>query len=66
VGLFELLIVDDAIRKLILEQADAVTIRHAALSAGLVTLRDEGARKVLAGITTPDEVLRVTRADVYG
>ena len=65
VGLFELLVVDDAIRKLILEQADAVTIRQAALAAGLVTLKQEGARKVLAGITTPDEVLRVTRGDVY-
>jgi general secretion pathway protein E len=65
VGLFELLVVDDSIRKLILEQADAMAVRQAALESGLVTLRDEGSRKVLAGVTTPDEVLRVTRADVY-
>jgi len=65
VGIFELLMVDETVRRLILEQADATTIRQAALDAGLVTLRADGARKALAGLTTPDEVLRVTRAEAH-
>jgi len=65
VGLFEFLAVDDTVRGLILEQADALAIRRAAVDAGLVTLQQDGVRKVLAGVTTPDEVLRVTEADVH-
>jgi len=64
IGLYEFLAVDDAVRGLILEQADAMAIRRAAIDAGLVTLQQDGARKVQAGVTTPDEVLRVTGADV--
>ncbi len=64
IGLYEFLAVDDAVRGLILEQADAMAIRRAAVEAGLVTLQQDGARKVQAGVTTPDEVLRVTGADV--
>jgi general secretion pathway protein E len=65
VGLFEFLAVDDAVRRLILAQADAMAIRRAAIEAGLVTLRQDGARKVQSGLTTPDEVLRVTETDVH-
>ncbi|MFO7857389.1 MAG: GspE/PulE family protein, partial [Ectothiorhodospiraceae bacterium] len=64
-GLFELLVVDERVRDLIKERADASAIRRAADEAGLTTLRDDGVAKVLAGSTTADEVLRVTREDVY-
>jgi len=60
VGLFELLFIDDPIRRLIVQEADAMTIRNSALERGLVTLRTDGVRKVLQGVTTPGEVLRAT------
>jgi general secretion pathway protein E len=59
-GIFELLVVDDAIRKLILANADATQIRNAARAHGMATLREDGTRKAGSGITTLAEVLRVT------
>jgi type IV pilus assembly protein PilB len=60
IGLFELLPVDPDIRRLILENATAIDIRDKALSAGMRTLREDGRLKVLAGVTTIEEVERVT------
>jgi type IV pilus assembly protein PilB len=60
IGLFELLPVDLDIRRLILENATAIDIRDKALSAGMRTLREDGRLKVLAGVTTIEEVERVT------
>ncbi len=60
-GIFELLAVDDAIRKLILKNADANEIRDAARQSGMKTLLEDGADKVRAGMTTLSEVLRVTQ-----
>jgi type IV pilus assembly protein PilB len=59
-GTFELLLIDDQIRQLIQQHASATQIKEAAKSAGLQTLRDDGIRKILAGITTISEVERVT------
>jgi len=59
-GIFEFLVVDEGIRALILRTSDASTIHRAAVDAGMRTLRDDGIRKVLEGITTVEEVLRVT------
>ncbi len=59
-GTFELLVIDDNIRQLIQRHASAAQIKDAAKSAGLHTLRDDGIRKILAGITTISEVERVT------
>jgi len=64
VGVYELLVVDDAIRTLILQRAGVTTIRESALQRGLVTLYADGVKKVLAGITTVEEVLRVTQQGV--
>lgn len=59
-GLFELLVVDETIQKMIVDRAPASTIKHyAAASLGMRTLLEDGRRKVLAGLTTPEEVLRV-------
>ncbi len=55
--------VDERVRELIRQRADASAIRRAADQAGLTALRDDGAAKVLAGTTTAEEVLRVTRQD---
>jgi type II secretory ATPase GspE/PulE/Tfp pilus assembly ATPase PilB-like protein len=60
-GIFELLAIDDELRRHIGQRAAASEIRAAAVSAGMKTLRDDGLLKVTAGLTTPQEVLRVTR-----
>ncbi len=59
-GIYELLMINDAVRRLALEKADAGSIRHAAVDAGMVPLRFDGARKVCLGMTTPEEVLLMT------
>jgi general secretion pathway protein E len=63
-GIHELLVLDDEVRGLIMKNADAAAIRRAAAAAGMVTLREDGAAKVLAGETTIEEVLRVTQEDL--
>jgi general secretion pathway protein E len=63
-GIYELMPINEEIQNLIYTRESAGTIKRAALEAGLQTLRMDGARKVVAGITTIAEVLRVTQADV--
>jgi general secretion pathway protein E len=63
-GIYELLVIDDAVGPLILRSADAMTIKRAAMAQGMDTMRDDGARKVLRGITTVEEVLAATQEDV--
>ncbi|MGE8319623.1 MAG: GspE/PulE family protein, partial [Comamonas sp.] len=60
-GIFELLVVDDAIRQQIHNQAAEGDIRAAAQAAGMHLMRDDGERLVREGITTAEEVVRVTR-----
>jgi len=60
-GIYELLVVDDDIRKLILKNADSGQIRNAAKQNGMRTLLEDGAEKIKAGVTTLNEVLRVTQ-----
>jgi len=62
-GVFELLRVDDAVHDLITSSARSRTIKEAARRGGMTTLREDALRKLLAGVTTLDEVLRVTTAD---
>jgi general secretion pathway protein E len=59
-GTFELLVLDDEIRRLIGARATASDLKDAALRNGTHTLRDDGIEKILAGITTIAEVERVT------
>jgi general secretion pathway protein E len=63
-GIYELLIMDDAVGPLVLKNADAQTIKRAAATQGMDSLRDDGARKVLLGMTTVEEVLAATQEDV--
>src|SRR5262249_30392848 len=60
VAICELLRVDESIRRHIQIRANATQIRDAALQAGMRLLHDDGIEKVLAGVTTPSEVARVT------
>lgn len=60
VGIFELLVVDDAVRSCIQERSNATQIRDVAMRKGMRLLRDDGIVKALSGSTALDEVLRVT------
>ena len=60
IGIFELLVVDDACRELIQSRRSAAEIREAAICSGLSLLRNDGAKKIHSGLTTREEVLRVT------
>jgi general secretion pathway protein E len=59
-GIYELLVLNDVVRRLALAKADAGQMRDAAVQAGMVTLRFDGARKVVQGMTTPEEVMLMT------
>jgi general secretion pathway protein E len=63
-GIYELLVADDTVGALVLASADAQTIKRAAQSQGMDSLRDDGARKVLLGLTTVEEVVAATQEDV--
>jgi general secretion pathway protein E/type IV pilus assembly protein PilB len=63
-GIHELLVNNDVIRDLIVQRVNAGVIRMEALKAGMTTLRQDGWRKVLLGITTIDEVARTTAGDI--
>ena len=60
-GVFELLVTDDAIRAQIHNRASEADIRAAALKGGMVLMRDDGERLVQSGITSREELVRVTR-----
>ena len=60
-GIFEFMILDDAIKSLILKTSDSNAIKRKAVNQGMVTLRQDGALKVLNGITTVEEILRITQ-----
>ena len=60
-GVFELLVTDDAIRAQIHNQASEADIRHAAQAAGMVLMREDGERLVQSGLTSREELIRVTR-----
>ena len=62
-GLFEVFVIDDESRKMIVNKITATDLRKRAREVGMRTLREDGARKAIAGMTTPNEVLRVTVGD---
>jgi general secretion pathway protein E/type IV pilus assembly protein PilB len=62
-GIFEIFVIDDDVRKLIYEKVTASVLRARAREMGMRTLREDGARKALAGLTTPQEVIQVTVMD---
>jgi general secretion pathway protein E len=62
-AIYELLIIDETMRQLAIKNADAQSMKMAAVTAGMRTLREDGAQKVLAGMTTTAEVLMITTQD---
>jgi type IV pilus assembly protein PilB len=65
IGIFEVFVMNTEIADLILRRAPISEIRDAAIASGMTTLLQDGWRKVLAGITTPQEVLRVVTTVGY-
>jgi general secretion pathway protein E/type IV pilus assembly protein PilB len=63
-GIFEIFVIDDEVRKLIYDKVSSSVLRQRAREMGMRTLREDGIRKVLAGLTTPEEVIRATVGDV--
>ncbi|CAI4032025.1 Type II secretion system ATPase E [Nitrospira tepida] len=63
-GVYELLVMDDEIRRLIGAKADASRIREAAMGKGMIPLKLDGAAKVVKGVTTTEEVMRITQQEV--
>jgi general secretion pathway protein E/type IV pilus assembly protein PilB len=63
-GIYELMVTGDTIRELCVQRVNAVQIRKQALKEGMITLRQDGWRKVLQGITTIEEVARATAGDL--
>lgn len=59
-GIFELLVVGDAIRNLINERAPSIVLRQKAVELGMVTLREDGLRSIFDGATTIEEVVKYT------
>jgi type IV pilus assembly protein PilB len=63
-GIFEIFVIDDEARKLIYEKVSSSVLRARAREMGMRTLREDGVRKAMAGLTTPEEVIRATVGDV--
>lgn len=63
-GIFEMFVIDDDVRKLIYDKVPSSVLRNRAREAGMRTLREDGIRKVLGGLTTPEEVVRATTGDI--
>ncbi len=63
-GIYEILLIDDEIRQMILSKMDSGRIKTRSIEKGMRTLRDDGARKVVSGVTTMEEILRVTQEDM--
>lgn len=63
IGLFEIFEIDDEVRHMINENLTSAQLRRRARELGMRTLREDGVRKILSGLTSPEEVLHVTMGD---
>ncbi|HSB43383.1 MAG TPA: type II secretion system ATPase GspE [Nitrospira sp.] len=63
-GIHELLVMDDEIRRLIGSKADSTSIKHTAIAKGMVMLKEVAVEKIFAGVTTTEEVMRMTQQEV--
>jgi type IV pilus assembly protein PilB len=63
-GIFEIFIIDDEVRHMINKRSSTLMLRQRARELGMRTLREDGVRKVLAGLTSAEEVISITIGDV--
>ncbi|MBI3805073.1 MAG: type II secretion system ATPase GspE [Nitrospirae bacterium] len=64
-GIYEILVLDDEVRNLVLSKVDSSKIKARAIAKGMLSLREDGARRVASGQTTTEEVLRVTQEEIF-
>lgn len=64
-AIYEILPLDEAVKEQVMERASAATIKKASIARGCRTLRMDGARKVVEGLSTVEEILRVTQLDMF-
>ncbi|MCK4423315.1 MAG: type II/IV secretion system protein, partial [Candidatus Omnitrophica bacterium] len=62
-AIFEILLVDEVIKDLVSKKASSMQIKKKAIERGMQTLRQDGLKKVIAGLTTPEEVMKLTQAE---
>ena len=65
IGIYELLTLDERVRNLVMGGANAAEIKNAAQKNGMLTLRHDGAAKAARGVTSAEEVVRVTQEELY-
>ena len=65
IGIFEVILMSEELREMTLHRASTSQLRRAAMRLGLKTLREDGWRKVAAGYTTVDEIVRLTQEDDF-
>jgi len=63
-GIFEIFIIDDEVRYMINQRSSTMVLRQRARELGMRTLREDGVRKVLAGLTSAEEVISITIGDI--
>jgi type II secretory ATPase GspE/PulE/Tfp pilus assembly ATPase PilB-like protein len=63
-GIFELFEIDDEVRHMVNGRASTLELRQRARELGMRTLREDGVRKVLAGMTSAEEVISITMGDL--
>ncbi|MEP6708718.1 MAG: ATPase, T2SS/T4P/T4SS family [Verrucomicrobiota bacterium] len=63
-GIFEIFVIDDEVRHMVNNRAPTMQLRQRARELGMRTLREDGVRKVLGGLTSAEEVISVTLADI--
>lgn len=63
-GIFEIFLIDEEMRRMVYEKVSSNVLRNRAREIGMRTLREDGVRKIMAGITTPEEVISITQRDV--
>jgi len=62
-GIYEIFVLDEEVRQLIYERVPANVLRTRARELGMRTLREDGVRKIMTGMTTPEEVIAITVGD---
>jgi len=64
IGIFEIFVIDDEVRHMINKRSATLSLRQRAREFGMRTLREDGIRKVFAGLTSAEEVISTTLGDV--
>ena len=64
IGIFEIFVINDDVRHMINRRSATLLLRQRARELGIRTLREDGVRKVLAGLTSAEEVISITVGDV--